>query len=663
MSRALLLHLRQCSNRYMVVNSGPAVNIQSALKSTSSNNRNDIGHSTILVQQGCDIQELPVIVRRLGQDDFIALCTNKFPNKNNGSDSNGAAGANDGGDGDDSSAPTKRLSYINVDEVIRNIENCLTTNGILLIIDSITEEDDLTAEICLAAFNKITRIETLVSLQNIENGQGFQKILKCLVTKGSNDLLLTMLGGLKSYIDLSNTIESVCQELLQRTLDNRLSIEETCDAILKFTDVRRNASAEQFWSALIDQERAITQHNVRYVYQVLPHIKMSRRTLSSILERKITGLWWQLSIEAVTDILEALQQCQMSPFRTMSSLARWTNTNIHALSETDLETVVNGFTRLGHTDHQLERALERYVKAKGVKIKSQSLIVALLNHCVKFRLRNHHILNGCSEYFISNVANIQPGYLREIFCPFGYLDYHPLNAVKFWQTLENFIDKWFVKLKPNDVIDIMLACVYLEKFPVNFIKHIFNPYFLDVLHTTNPPEKLHKIRSDLKLFDTTLTLECDAYNGPLLPKDNMARAVWLDGRIRRIVNQITNELAEIAGGNECVSKSVVLYQLPFNELYIVDVLFHPKGMGNMWSFNVRQERNIHVAVLVHLPEHYDSTGEYLIGPQAMRIRHMRRMGMRVVTLKYEKLAKLRIYPKDLNKYLVARMKEALPATP
>lgn len=325
--------------------------------------------------------------------------------------------------------------------------------------------------------------------------------------------------------------------------------------------------------------------------------------------------------------------------------------------------IIESFTHLQHTDSQIERALERYVKAKGVKIKSQSLIVALLNFCAKFRIRNHHILNGCSEYFITNADLIEPGYLKEIFCPFGYLDYQPLNAMKFWQTLEIYIEKQFVKLKPNDIIDIMLCCVFLEKYPINFVRRIFNPYFLDALHSSNPPERLHKIRSDLKLFDTSLTLECKHYNGPLLPKDNHAKTIWQDGRIKRILNQISDELAAIAGGSDCLSKSVVLYQLPINELYIVDALFHPKGMGNMWNFNVRKERNIHVAVLVHLPEHFDSTGEFLIGPQSMRIRHLRKMGMKVVTLDYEKLTRLKVYPKDLNKYLVSRMKEALPGVP
>lgn len=42
----------------------------------NNNNRSKIGQTTILVQDGCDIQELPVVVRKIGQDEFLSLCNN-----------------------------------------------------------------------------------------------------------------------------------------------------------------------------------------------------------------------------------------------------------------------------------------------------------------------------------------------------------------------------------------------------------------------------------------------------------------------------------------------------------------------------------------------------------------------------------------------------------
>lgn len=381
-----------------------------------------------------------------------------------------------------------------------------------------------------------------------------------------------------------------------------------------------------------------------------------------VVERKITTVFWHLSSEAVVDILKALVESKQSSYRTMQTMARWLNTNIHAVSETDLESIVRCFTMLEYSDGQMEKALERYIKTKGIKIQNQSLIPTLLAHCSSFRIRNSHIMNGCSEYFISHANDIQSEHLKSIFCPFGWLDYQPINSIKFWQTLEHCLNLHFDKISARDVIDIMLSCIYLEKYPVNFVQRIFNPYFLDVLHSTTPLDKHPKLRSDLKLFDTGMSIECDGYNGPMLPKDHSAKSIWQDGRIKRIVQNLTDKWTTISGGHDKFTKCAVHQQLPLNPLYIIDLLIHPAGMGRLWSFNTHTDRNLHIATIIHLPEHYDATKQHLIGPQSMRIRHFRRLGLKVVTLDYEMLAKLRVHGNELHKYLVERMREALPAT-
>jgi hypothetical protein len=347
----------------------------------------------------------------------------------------------------------------------------------------------------------------------------------------------------------------------------------------------------------------------------------------------------------------------------MLSLTRWTNTNIHALDEETLTSMVSSYTQMDYTDLQIEKALERYVKAKGIKIKSQLLVVTILEHCRKFRLRNSHIMNGCSEFFMLNAATFEPKYMKPLIQSFGTLDVEPLNNIKFWKCLEQYLNDNFDKMTPADVVETMLNCVYLQKYPLNFVKRIFNPYFLDVLHTTTSPDRLQKLRSDLKLFDTSLTLECRDYDGPLLPRDHAAKSIWVDGRIRRMCNQINDHLSDLAGGDDRFMCGAALHQLPVNELYVVDILLHPPGMSNLWSFNTRKERNVQTAILIHLPEHYCRAGEVLIGPQHMRHRHLRRLGMRVATLQYELLAKLRIHPKELSQYLNERIKAAEDAYP
>lgn len=667
MSRYILSQLKCCRSRFtaskQLLTSNPTT---TRSFSNSRSEKNTLGQTTILVQQGCDIQELPVIMRRMDHDDMVALCSNA-------STVNEIVCRPSGG--------TVTINS-NIDEgaVVKQLAECVSIQGVLSVIDDIPETE-LTTDVAVVAFETIVRLGSIIQLRNLEDTNIiYNKIVECLATKSDVE---TLLATLSLSIDMKKTTERFCNELLMRNSDGMLGIVQICESVKKFVECHQQQGAEKFWSGLSDQEKHIDENNIKFIYQILPQLKVSRRMVVGVVERKITNVFWHLSSEAVTDILKGLVESKQSPYRTMQALARWLNTNIHAVSESDLETIVESFTILQYSDGQTEKALERYIKTKGIKIENQSLISTILTHCASFRIRNPHIMNGCSEYFISHANDIKCEHLKSIFCPFGLLDYQPINSIKFWQTFEDCLNLNFDKMSARDVVDIMLSCLYLEKYPINFIQRIFNPYFLDLLHSTTPLDAHPKLRSDLKLFDTGMSIECDGYNGPMLPKgndiffvqfsyqrshlsisfkDHSAKSIWHDGRIKRIVQNLTDQWAVISGGHDKFTKCTVHQQLPLNPLYIIDLLIHPAGMGRLWSFNSHTDRNLHIATIIHLPEHYDATKQHLIGPQSMRIRHFRRLGLKVVTLDYEMLAKLRVHGNELHSYLVKRMREALPAT-
>lgn len=585
-------------------------------------------------------------MRKIDHDDIVALCSNAS-SVNDIMTRRGAGGA------------VIINSTTDSDVVIKQLNDCVSSKGVLSVIDDIPEAE-LTPDIAIVAFQCIGLFNSLIELRNLEDtNEIYERIIECLATKSDTK---TLLDVLTTSVELKITVERICNELLMRNSDGMLGIVEICESVKKFVECQQQQGAEKFWSGLSDQEKHINDTNIKFIYQILPKLKVSRRMVVGVVERKITSVFWHLSSEAVTDILQALVASKQSPFRTMQAIARWLNTNIHAVSEADLESIIASFTTLGYSDGQMEKALERYIKTKGIKIQNQSLVSTILTHCAQFRVRNAHIMNGCSEYFVSHVDDIKSGHLKAIFCPFGLLDYQPINGVKFWQTFEKCLNLNFDQISARDIVDIMLSCIYLEKYPINFVQRIFNPYFLDILHSTTPLIEHPKLRSDLKLFDTGMSIECDSYNGPMLPKDHSAKSIWQDGRIKRIVQNLTDQWTIISGGHDKFTKFAVHQQLPINSLYVIDLLIHPAGMGRLWSFNSHTDRNVHVATIIHLPEHYDATRQHLIGPQSMRIRHFRRLGLKVVTLDYEMLAKLRVHGNELHKYLVERMKEALPAT-
>lgn len=198
-------------------------------------------------------------------------------------------------------------------------------------------------------------------------------------------------------------------------------------------------------------------------------------------------------------------------------------------------------------------------------------------------------------------------------------------------------------------------------YPLNFISSIFNPHFLDTLYSSVEEHKIPQLRIDLKLLDASLTLEAINYNGPLLPKDHSAKSLWTDGRIRRMVNSINPYMLKLAEGGDRMTNSVIVGKLPTNSMYIIDILIHPPGLTKFFQYSVLKDKNVYIAILILLPEYFDRKGEHLCGAQEMRIRHFRRLGLKVVALKYNELSKLLLYSKQLEEYLSERMKQALPA--
>lgn len=502
MHRYIFSQLKCCRSRFTTSSQIFTTNPTARNFSNSKSEKNVLSQTTILVQQGCDIQELPVIMRRIDHDDMVALCSNA-------TSTNEIMGRRAGGD------TPKINSTVDPDIVIKQLNECVSNRGVLSVINDIADAE-LTPDIALVAFETLVSLGSIIELRNLEDtNEIYGKIIDCIATKSDTKSLL---DTLTSCVDLKKTSQRVCDELLVRNSDGMLSIVEICESVHKFVECHQNEGAEKFWSGLADQDKNINANNIKFIYQVLPKIKVSRRIVIGVAERKITSVFWNLSSEAVVDILTSLIESKQTSYRTLQSITRWLNTNIHAVREVDLESIVKCYTTLEYSDGQMEKALERYIKTKGIKVQNQSLISTILTHCASFRIRNPHIMNGCSEYFITHADDIKSEYLKSIFCPFGMLDYQPINSIKFWQTFENFLNLNFDKISPRDVVDIALSCLYLEKYPINFVQRIFNPFFLDYLHTTTPLAYHPKIRSDLKLFDTGMSIECDSYSGPKLPK-------------------------------------------------------------------------------------------------------------------------------------------------
>ena len=128
------------------------------------------------------------------------------------------------------------------------------------------------------------------------------------------------------------------------------------------------------------------------------------------------------------------------------------------------------------------------------------------------RLRSPVILEGIGQYFIESHKTLSVPQVSALAPVFGHLDFTPPNGFKFWELLEFYLDVKFNQFTPVDIINLLVSFIYIEKFPINFTSKLFNPFFLDRLHSQ--PEELVAIsRQQLKLYDTSMKLECHGYEG------------------------------------------------------------------------------------------------------------------------------------------------------
>lgn len=640
----------------------------------------DLGQTTIIMQDGLDIQELPAIVRKV--KDLSVVSVRNYLNSTNSGDTENEGYVcshtpNTSKENENSGSVTDVDNDTEATEIIEGLNRCFTTKGVFLLLETIPDEE-ITPLVAFHALKNIVELENNHQYRNalVRSGEKLQE--NFTRTAVFNQLINTITSGSESGIilDTLNIIsremfgeksslyrDKLCDEILIRVTDGKFDVVQVCEIVrmlASFMDAKKSAeNVDKLWVGLVDKEKEITEKNVMEVFRILPILKQSRKMVFSLLERKSHLVWWRLPGSAVAEILSILLEVKLFSPQIMVILSRWTNTNIHAVSEDDLLEIVRGFYALEYADPGITKALERYVKAKSSKVKNAAVLAAIMDYCGRFRLRSEPILKGCERYFIEHGQNLSPVLIKAMFVPFGILNFQPSDSQKFWHVLESILYEKFVQFRHDDAIDVMLTCVYLGKFPLNFVQKIFNPYFIDRLHSYRDVNVLRQLRTKLKLFDAAMTLECSQYRGPMLPRDHSAHSLWQDGRIHCMINYISEPLADITGGHDKLTTSVILPHLPTLGLYVIDIMLHPSGMGGSTiRFNLHRDCKIYVAVLIHVPEHYCAGSTQLIGPQIMRKRHFRRLGMKVVELQYERLAKLRVHPRTLEEYLIERLKSA-----
>ncbi|KAG6458156.1 FAST kinase domain-containing protein 3, mitochondrial [Manduca sexta] len=595
------------------VNTSPIVLPQ--LRSYSDDkfsNNPQFSSTTIMMEHGYNVQELPVVVRKLKDFSEIVEKPPVEPAK----------------------SPSDSHNYHLIQE---EFQQCSDLRDVFTLLSKCTK---ITPNIALGAIERIYDLEKQsIDLDsksihiNLAKGAILDKLLKVVVKTEDTQTILNILNTVSTFMEPYK--HKFSDELLFRVLDNKLSVEQLCQ-FLKFlinnkSDPKYCETIDKLWVGFVERHADVNETNISHIFAILHGLKLSKKTVLNLLEQKLYDLWYKINVTSMQEILDTFVREKYLSMQSFVVVGRWLHTNIHVLDDDSLLDIITKLTRLNYTDDQIEKAVDKYMKLKCTKIKNYILIVGILNYCMQFQIRNEQLLNACSEYFMKNASNIPASFLKCIIYPFGFLNYNPSN-LKFWKVAEETLLEKFDKMTTDDLSSIILSFTYLEKYPLPLVRRIFTAEYLIKVNDQAVMKKLY-------LIDTALSLECPQYAGPLLPKDQWSKPVPQDHRITNIISKTIDHFVNVAGSIDKLSTSILIPHFCSDETYFVDIMIHSKSLGsNNFDWKSKSGRNDNIAILINLPDHFCSDNERLVGPQLLRKKHLKMLGLKVVNIKYSVLS-------------------------
>lgn len=641
--------------------------------------------TSIFVQEGARIQEVPLIVKRLTSIETLLNTRKRETVGSADKDKKSAMSVpsvstakneplktisieTDEGTAILYCSDIERLRNTDVVQVLDAISSGSASKGVYSLLEN-KIADEINCRIALQSLRKMIELESgwyryrktlssgQPSAETVNRNIILQQLVNLIARSQDSETILQGLKALKRdrFSPSTNVYKDrMCDEVMIRATDGELTVSQLIRAVrilANYGNSKYRSCIDTLWVGLACREQDIKPDLLVPLFKSLKYFQRSRSMVQIILEKKLSEQWLKLTGSQMASILNCLYGRESSK-GCLSSASKWASVSMTTSTGKDLVNFIGGLRTKRYIDENIEQALARYVTTKGTETKDPNLIASIMDYCKDLRIRNPYVLAECGKYFMRHGMEIPPALLSPILAPFGLLNLQPPDPIEFWKMFDEVMSARFSDLKLNDALDILLSCTYLERYPIKLLDKMFSSYLTNRLQTQRDLPIVHRLRNKLKLFDATMSLECKDYRGSPINLDRNTKSLSLDTRIRGIVNKIHKPLAHVVGGEHKLSRSVILNRLPLINFYILDILIHPLLRSTpVFNLNLHKKRNVNTAILIRLPEYYCWNTRFLIGPQVMRKRQVRKLGFRVAHLDYAKLAELVDQDDKLLSYL------------
>ncbi|XP_050681998.1 uncharacterized protein LOC126977281 [Leptidea sinapis] len=345
-----------CSKQCVPVKSYNAVYSRFFSDEILDHNKNII-NGTILIENGYNVQELPVVIRKI--KDLPELDSSLIKK-----------------------APEGSSESINYHLIQEEFKQCMNLRDIFTLINKCTK---ITPNIALGAIERIYELEknplTLpIDTQNDHINYAkdaiLEKLLKVVMKTEETQTIINILKTSSTLIEPYKF--KFCDELLLRVIDSKLSVEQLCEFAKFLTENSKEPKyhemIDKLWVGFKEKEDQINETNIVDIFKALSGFKVSKKIITLLVEHKLAELWPQINTDSMQVIMDVIITEKYFSFQTLAILANWFYANIHAFNEETMLEILTKFMKLDYYNEQVERALEKYLRFKREKIQSYVFI-------------------------------------------------------------------------------------------------------------------------------------------------------------------------------------------------------------------------------------------------------------------------------------------------
>ncbi|XP_008291746.1 FAST kinase domain-containing protein 3-like [Stegastes partitus] len=399
------------------------------------------------------------------------------------------------------------------------------------------------------------------------------------------------------------------------------------------------------------EEEAVSPSEAAAVYSLLPLVyepaSQQQALMLSALHRHTQRLVHRLRAGQVSDILQSLlklQQSQAIPL--VLRLCHRASRVFKAFSDDEIIKVLSALMTLGQHDEKLLAAMERHLPER-LGTCDPEVISTVMEYCLHMGCRSETLFEAVAENFVCSAEKHSTPQIAKQIVAMGRLNYLPQCSSEMFKKLESILSTTFSQFQPGSLIDMLHACIHLERFPLNYMSRVFSPFFLQRLQAKEEPFNKNALGQLTQLHLSTV-LECTCYWGPRLSFYHHVRTFSSADQAfetpmeNLLYRQVRGPLAQLLGGRFYSTRIFT------HNGYTVDVelCLDEKGFvlpPSQWDHTYKR-----IALCVDGQNRFCNNTNHLLGKEATKRRHLHRMGYEVVQIPYFEFEMLRTHEERIQ---------------